>query len=347
MRIAILDPVDENEPPDPTYDALAGLSPYLQGHRVEVVELRRADAIKKLRAAVRHFDVFINLCDGTIDDPEYPGIHVVRELEALGVPYTGGHPPFYEHTRQQMNRACERAGLACPAAVMVRDERDLAQALAELRFPLIVKHWDSYASIGLTPKSRVTTAAELEEQVGLIVADYGAARVEEFIEGREYTVLVAEDPRSQRAPHVYVPVEFRFPAGTTFKHYDMKWTDFATMTCVPCDDPELDARLRQTAKALFLALGGVSYGRCDLRVDEAGTPWVLEMNANCGLFYPPGEEASADYILLYDPEGKQGFVDRILDAAVARARRRKSARLAATRRRERREAMALAVGAEA
>ena len=161
------------------------------------------------------------------------------------------------------------------------------------------------------------------------------------------TVLVAEDPRSQRAPHVYVPVEFRFPAGTTFKHYDMKWTDFATMTCVPCDDPELDARLRQTAKALFLALGGVSYGRCDLRVDEAGTPWVLEMNANCGLFYPPGEEASADYILLYDPEGKQGFVDRILDAAVARARRRKSARLAATRRRERREAMALAVGAEA
>lgn len=347
MRIAILDSVDETEPPDPSYDVLAGLAPYLSGHRVELVELRKSDGVKRVRAAAKRFDVFINLCDGTIEDPEYPGVLVVRELERLGAAYTGGHPPFYEHDRQAMNRACGRAGLACPAAVQVRDESDIARALRELRFPLIVKHWDSYASIGLTPRSRVSTAAELGEQVALIVAEFGAARVEEFVEGREFTVLVGEDPRSQRNPYVYVPVEFRFPEGTTFKHYDIKWKDCALLTCVPCDDPELDARLRHAAKSLFLALGGVSYGRCDIRVDAAGTVWVLEMNSNCGLFYPPGDDSSADFILRYDPEGKQGFVNRIITAAQARANRRKSARLAAARRRERREAVGVGIAAEA
>lgn len=348
MRIAILDSVDESEPPDPNYDALAGLSPYLRGHRLEVIQLRPADAIKKVRAAAKRFDVFINLCDGTIEDPDYPGVNVVREMERLGVAYTGGHPPFYEHTRQHMKRACERTGLASPAAVQVRDEQDIARVLRDLRFPLIVKHWDSYASIGLTPRSRVTNAAQLEEQVALIIAEYGAARVEEFIEGREFTVLVGEDPRSQRTPYVYVPVEFRFPEGTTFKHYDIKWVDCGQMKCVPCDDPELDVRLRRTARTLFLALGGISYGRCDIRVDDAGTPWVLEMNSNCGLFYPAGDDASsADFILEYDPEGKQGFVNRIIAAAQARAARRKSARLAAARRRERREAVATGLVVEA
>ena len=58
------------------------------------------------------------------------------------------------------------------------------------------------------------------------------------------------------------------------------------MSAAPVDDPALDARLRDAAARFFTALKGTSFGRCDIRVDRAGTPFMLEINPNCGVFYP-------------------------------------------------------------
>jgi len=49
--------------------------------------------------------------------------------------------------------------------------------------------------------------------------------------------------------------------------------------------------------------------------------FMLEINPNCEVFYPPGDEGCADFILLNDPAGHQGFVDAILASAFNRARR--------------------------
>ncbi len=53
---------------------------------------------------------------------------------------------------------------------------------------------------------------------------------------------------------------------------------------------------------VFRALGCVGYARADFRIDPVtNTPWFLEINPNCGVFYPPGkDEASADVILRHD-----------------------------------------------
>ena len=50
--------------------------------------------------------------------------------------------------------------------------------------------------------------------------------VEEFIEGREFTCLVAENPDDPENPITFKPVEFIFPEGESFKHYDMKWVEY-------------------------------------------------------------------------------------------------------------------------
>lgn len=66
-------------------------------------------------------------------------------------------------------------------------------------------------------------------------------------------------------------------------------------------------------------LGGVSYGRCDFRIDgRTGQPFFLEINPNCGIFYPPGYEGTADFILETDPMGHEGFIDTVIAAAMAR-----------------------------
>ena len=47
---------------------------------------------------------------------------------------------------------------------------------------------------------------------------HGAALIEEFIAGTECTVLVAENPDDPARPKTYPPLQYRFPAGESFKH---------------------------------------------------------------------------------------------------------------------------------
>ena len=147
---------------------------------------------------------------------------------------------------------------------------------------------------------------------------YGAALIEEYIEGIECTVLVAENPDDARKPTTYGPVQYRFPDGESFKHADLKWADYESMDCFPVEDPELAARLKEVSSRLFVELRGASFGRCDLRVDRSGTPFMLEINPNCGVYYPKTDPGSADLCLAHDPDEHEGFTRQLVKAALTR-----------------------------
>ena len=65
---------------------------------------------------------------------------------------------------------------------------------------------------------------------------FGRALLEEFIEGREFTCLIAENPDDEKNPITFKPVEFIFPKGESFKHYDMKWVEYEKMSVAPVND---------------------------------------------------------------------------------------------------------------
>lgn len=270
------------------------------------------------------FDLFFNLCDGAAEQG-IPGIEVVETLEKLGVPFTGATSNYYEPTREEMKEACRREGIATPAAVLARDGADVERAAETLRFPLFVKHHNSYASVDLSRNSRVQSRAGLLQQAHKIISRYGAALVEEYIDGIECTVLVAENPDDPDRPVSYVPMQYRFPEGEEFKHADLKWVDYDALSSFPVEDLVLAARLREEAGRFFVALGGASFGRCDVRVDAGGTPYFLEINPNCGVYYPPSDPGSADLCLMKDPAGHEGFTRQLVRAALVRHARRQAA----------------------
>jgi hypothetical protein len=111
------------------------------------------------------------------------------------------------------------------------------------------------------------------------------------------------------------------------------------MACFPVTDPVLDAKLRDVSARFFLALQGASFGRCDIRVDAAGTPYMLEINPNCGVYYPPADAGSADLCLMNDPAGHVGFTRQLVAAALRRHERRMKAA------KRRRRSMVAQVGA--
>jgi D-alanine-D-alanine ligase len=323
MRICVLDDVyDYPAWEAPIEDWRVDPTPFLKDHDWTVEGLTKDTAVLQLTQLARKgVDLFFNLCAAAWDE-EGPGIEVVQALERLKVPFTGATSEFYEPSREAMKRVCSSWAIRFPDYVLARAEADIDRAAATLRFPLIVKHPSSYSSIDLSKDSRVETTFGLRYRARAMMEKYGAALIEEFIEGREFTVLVAENPDDLAQPVTFVPVEFVFPPGESFKHSDLKWRDYHSMKEVPLHDGELGARLRTVAADFFMGMRGASFGRCDIRMDGDGELYMLEINPNCGVYYSASDPGSADLALLNDPAGHQGFTDLLIRAALARHARR-------------------------
>ena len=321
LKICILDPSYENsDSPMKDYDPLSDVIRHLEGHECETAYIDKAKGVRQIvELSRRGFDVFINLCDGAWDE-DRPGIEIVQTLERLGLAFTGASSNFYEPTREVMKKVCHFWGIKAPACVLARDRQNVELAAQTLRFPLITKHPNSYGSIGLTKQSRVETRAALHEQAEKMIAEFGATLIEEFIEGREFSVLVVENADDKLKPFTYRPVEFRFPRGESFKHFDLKWRDYEGMTCLQCDDDALAARLEDISLKVFLGLNGTTAA--------AIYAWTAVASFTCSRLIQTAtspirwkESGSADLILLYEPWGHRDFFEKLIKAGLKRQRR--------------------------
>ncbi len=158
--------------------------------------------------------------------------------------------------------------------------------LVGLPFPLFVKPVAEDASLGIDVGSVVRSLESLRARVALIVERYRqAALVETFIDGREFYVsLWGSTPTALPLAEVNFRTEFGQEARVV--SFASKWQpesiDWAStpVTCPPSLDSSTEARIRELALAAWNAIGGQGYGRVDIRMDETGTPWVLEVNCN-------------------------------------------------------------------
>lgn len=196
---------------------------YLNGH-TWTKTVMESPVFGKLHAikGQNNFDVYLNLCEG-YDEPYYSGLEVVKALEKLNLPFTGADSGFYEPTREEMQSAAEGHGVGFVRGVNMADIGEVEALTEGLRYPLMVKHPNSYGSTGMTRKSRVENLQELKQQVKRICSRFGSARVEEFIDGREFTVFVVDNPNDLDEPFMYLSAGLTFPDGEEFLHSEVKW----------------------------------------------------------------------------------------------------------------------------
>ncbi|NOH02153.1 MAG: hypothetical protein HND47_09450 [Chloroflexi bacterium] len=320
MRICIL---SDEEPKD--FDP----SPYMQGYDWKMVTLT-APVFEKIRALAEsnEFDVFLNVCEGyEFEDAEddelgYLATEVVQALEALNLPFTGADSRCFDPTREEMQTVADANGIGFAKGYQVRHVDEARALVSNLRYPVMVKHPKSYGSTGMFRESRADTLEQVLAQVERICSEFGAARMEEFIVGREFNVLVVDNPDDLSRPFVYPPAELVFPPGEEFWHTDIKWDYNVPFDFKEVTDPDLKARIQDIGRRMFLAMGVSGYGRCDVRMNEKGELFILEINPNPAIMLPPKEYGPADYMILYDPEGYKGFFDRIIKMAFIRQKMR-------------------------
>lgn len=215
---------------------------------------------------------------------------VATLVEQLGIPMTGASADaLYLSSNKLVSKTMLRAaGLPTPDWVT---EADLAASRSLPEGKLIVKSVWEHASIGLDQGAVLVPAdgAELASVFRARRAQLGGeAFAERFIPGREWNLALLG---GREQPWVFPAAEIQFrdwPDGVEqIVDYRAKWVEDSaeyqstvrSLTRDPADIA-LVRELESLARRAWAALGVTGYARVDFRVDEAGLPWILEVNAN-------------------------------------------------------------------
>ncbi len=323
MKICVLQPDYSTSSVDyQYYDPARNLAPLLPGVQVDHILLNKLTTYRQLHSLKnKGYDCFVNLCEGYLEW-EVPSVDVIYTLELLELPFTGPTTQLYDPPKELMKYVAYTEGINTPAYALIRNSNNIAAQCHHLRFPLFVKPAKAGDSLGIDDKSLVHHATGLESQVTHLLETYEEVLVEEYIPGREFTVLVAANADDHKSSTAFTPVEFIFPEGRTYKTYALKTSELHPEANIPVSDKVLDKQLREAARRIFRSFGGQGYARMDFRMDEKGNLYFLEVNFTCSVFYSDGYEGSADYILKYDGIGQAGFLRHIIAEGIARHRRR-------------------------
>ncbi len=237
--------------------------------------------------------------------------HVPGILEMVGVPYVGSGPLAHSLALDKVvaKMLFVQNGVPTPAFAVLDAP---GFEMPELEFPLIVKPKNEAVSFGLRI---VNDEVELREAADTIFKEFNqAVLVEQYIEGREINVgLLGNGP-----PEAFIPAELQFGEGgpRIYTEEDKKHKSGREVS-VLCPAPipaELTQKAQEIATKAFTVLGCYDCARVDMRLDDDGNLYILEVNSLPSL----GEHGS--YVAAAAAMGLDfaALVNRLVEVAAAR-----------------------------
>jgi D-alanine-D-alanine ligase len=307
-------------------ETILALSDAIRAGGHQVIPLEADESIAEKLMSVRPQIVF-NIAEGIRGESRES--HVPAICEMLGLPYTGSGPLTLALCLNK-GRAKEILSyyhIRTPPFQVFRSSEDKLDS--SLRFPLITKLLHEGSSMGLSEHSIVEDKISLKHQVEYLVKTYHQpALVEEFVQGREFTVGVLGNEEARMLP--IIEVVFSKPRGIVLFTPDnpviplIRWArgDQAQLPSVhhyaicPADTgEELAHQIAQTALRAFRILECRDWCRMEMRLGYDGMLYILELNPIAGIapgyWFPKAAEAAG---LSYE-----NLVNEILDCALVRA----------------------------
>jgi D-alanine-D-alanine ligase len=226
------------------------------------------DLTLQLRAA--KVEVVWNALHGTYgEDGAVQGL-----LECLRIPYTGSGVLASALAMDKIlsKELFARAGIPTPPWHVLGEKEDPHPFAAALGTPVVVKPAREGSTVGITI---VRDPHDLPEAVALARRCHGGTLLETFIPGAEVSVGILDG-------EVLGTVEIRTKAA--LYDYAAKYQRDDNEYLVPAPlAAAVDEKTRRVGAEAYRALGCAGHARVDVRITEAGEPWVLEVNTLPGM----------------------------------------------------------------
>lgn len=260
------------------------------GHRVTVLPL--ADDLMRFQRRLSRLkpDIVFNQYDDVINGAIYE-MRVAALVRLMGFPLTGSSALALGLCRHKYMAASLLQGARIPVPP---DTRILETAVEVDRhrwhFPTIVHPAQEHAGVGLDRDSVTYNRTALRRKVAQLLRTYGQpVLAQRFLPGREFNIGIIGGRRMRVLPFAEVNYSELPPEIPPIMSYAAKWLENTVeynRTSVVCPapvTPQLRKRITRVAIGAFRAIGGWGYGRVDIRLDEHGKPYVLEVNCNASL----------------------------------------------------------------
>ncbi len=285
---------DESKPPDyfsefdsqETIDAITSAL-RKKGHNVLPVEAGNPDIVSYFRK--NRVDMVFNIAEGRAG--KYRESQIPAILDYLKIPYTGSNTfaLALALNKSATKKILKAEGIPTPRSQLF--SRGSEKIDGTLKFPLIVKPNFEGSAKGILSSNVVRDTEELYSRVRDLMKIYNQAILaEEFINGKELTVGVLENGSTIILP--ILEIDFSDCSGSGEYFYSWKMKEFQgnkEMGLVPhfyCParlDKNTDGLVKETALKTHRAVGCFDISRTDIRLNEEGVPYVLEINPLPGL----------------------------------------------------------------
>ena len=281
------------------------------GHNVKVIEgnISVADELRSFMPRVMAGErpgLAFNMAYGIQGQSRYT--HIPAMLEMLGVPYVGSGPEAHAVALDKVMTKIilQQNGLPTPRFWFFSSpDADMDNVV----YPVIVKPKMEAVSMGMKV---VDNLNDLRDGVRYIIETYQQqALVERFVSGREFAVgLLGNGPDLE----VFPVVEFNLPDPDAIQTHEGKLKQPIGKTC-PADIPQdLSKQMMQLARDAFRVLDVCDFARIDLRMDNEGHIYILELNSMASL----GLTGSYVHAARTAGYSYESLVNRMLDVAAVR-----------------------------
>ena len=255
---------------------------YLNNHKTLLNDL--ADLKNRIHLA-------FNLCDEGYNNNPRHELHIPAILEMLGIPYTGAGPQCLSscYDKSLVRGIAKELGINVPSALIIRSDDSIFDLPTS--FPLIIKPNFGDSSFGITASSIVNNGSQLLTAVGEIRKQFGYDKTiiaEDFLRGMDLTfgaignnaanfniLPILEEDYSSLPSHL-----------PKICGYEAKWCPDSPYWQLTSRIAQLQDETRDQIISWSMALAErlecKDYYRIDWRLDEQGSPHLLEVNPNPG-----------------------------------------------------------------
>ena len=223
-------------------------------------------------------DIVFNISEGLSGRNRESQVPII--LEMMGVPFVGSDGLTLGLTLDKIitKKILISEGIPTPRFFEAKTSQDISN-LDHLKFPLIVKPRYEGSSKGLSDRSKVQNIEQLRAQVDFVVNNYHqSALVEEFIYGSEYTIAIIGNDNLEVLPIVQIKIDGRLNLGGRFYTFARITSDRLKYICPARITKKLQKNISDFALKAYKAVECRDFGSVDIRIDEKGNLFVLEVN---------------------------------------------------------------------
>lgn len=271
---------------------IAGIKSSLEdlGHKVYEVEADE-NAFDKLKALKGKVDIVFNIAEGLWGDARESQIPIYCEV--LKIPYTHSGPTTHGIS---LDKSFTKLVLHGADHINVPESHVVFKANYKipsyLKFPLIVKPNKEGSSIGVFDKNVVRNVKDLRERIRVVSEGFSKeVLVEEFIEGREFTVAtLGNNGNLQVLPIIEQKFDFLPKGMNKIASFELKWMYEDSLKnlsdaydCPAKISKSLKKNIEETSKEVCRLLDVRDCSRIDYRLRANGKLYFLEINTLPGI----------------------------------------------------------------